>query len=270
VSYVGVSSGVPLIRHYFDHYYRLGVDRFLIVLHTPEGDERTPEVMQILAQYGIEPVEITTEFSTPRKLVRFNAIIDEHCDDDDWILYADTDELHIYPCGIHELVAECITKGYEFVRGRLVDRVADGGKLLPIPEDSSIWEQFQCVANMTGDVRFGWDGKVCLARSTRRLGEGGMHSLRYGSTDRQVDYDRTQFDTCGYPDPIEVGHFRWDATVVPRLRDKFEGKGGDREAVEDPTFMAEYQRIWDHISEHDCINAPGLRHVGVPEIHYER
>jgi len=270
VSYVGVSSGPGLIRHFIDHYHRLGVDRFLLVLHAPPGDNRTPEVLEILQHYKAQPVETTTEFSTPRKLVRFNAILAQHCEPQDWVLYADTDEFHVYPKPLHQLIAECRQKGYEFIRGRLIDRVAVGGELRPITSSIPIFEQFACVANITGDIRFGWEGKVCATKATRRLGEGGMHTLHYGGQDRQINYDRTLVDTLGYPETIDVLHFRWDSTVVARLRNKFEGAAGDREIVDDPTFIAEYQRIWDHISQHGCIGVPDAQPVGMPEVHYER
>jgi len=270
ISYVGVSSGPALIQHFIDHYHRLGVDRFLLVLHAPDGDARTREVLAILERYGASPVERTTEFSTPRKLVRFDAILAQHCGPEDWVLYADTDEFHVYPRPLHELVAECRREGYEFVRGRLVDRVAVGGELRPIEAATPIFEQFACTANITADIRFGWEGKVCATQATRRLGEVGMHTLHYGGQDRQLNYDRTLFDTLGHPETIDVLHFRWDSTVVARLRDKFEGVGGDREIVDDPTFIAEYQRIWDHISQHGCISVPDARVVGMPQVHYER
>lgn len=272
MSYVGVSCGVELIEHFIEHYHRLGVDRFLLVLHSMPDDPRLPAVQDILSRFNAEPTEMTSEFSTPRKILRFNAMIDEHCHENDWLIYADTDEFHVYPKPLHEMIDECNEHGFEFIRGTLLDRLGENGELLPHPSagGKSMFEQYPCSANITDDIRYGWVGKVCAARATRRLGEGGMHTVYYGPDELQLNYDRTIADTAGHPHTIEVAHFRWDQAVTERLKNKFKGAGGDREFLDDPSFKLEYERIWEHIKRFGRINADDATYVGVPDLHYVR
>ena len=55
--HVGLGAGSALIRHFLDHYFRLGADRFLIILHTsPSQEGERAAALQIMESYGARPV----------------------------------------------------------------------------------------------------------------------------------------------------------------------------------------------------------------------
>jgi hypothetical protein len=269
LSHIGVSSGAPLIGHFLEHYTRLGVDRFFLLLHAEEGDERRPAILDLMGRYGVRPAMDVTVFNTRLKLERFNAILDEHVAPDDWVLYADVDEFHVYPRDLHVFLRGCDEHGYMFVRGRLIDRIAEAGELRAVRPSPSLWDQFPYAAQVTTEVRRGWDGKVCAAKATLRLEEGGLHTLDYGC-DRLTNYERTLADPRGYRDPIDVHHFRWDASLLQRAIDKLNAVGGDTDAIDDPPVMEEYERIRHYVETHGRIDLPDVRYIGTPELRYER
>ncbi|GHC06523.1 glycosyltransferase family 2 protein [Thermomonas carbonis] len=264
-----MSSGTNLLGHFLDHYRRLGVDEFLLTLHAEASDPRAQDMLDIMASHGISPRLRTAEFNTRLKLERYRALIGEHCRPEDWILYADMDEFHAYPVAIHELLASCDAAGYRFVRGRMRDRLAAGGQLVPMRPVPSLWEQFPFRASVTSRIRQGWDRKVCAAKPDVVFDEGGMHCLAYGH-DRSTNYRLTHLDARGFPNLVDIDHFAWDDTLLKRIETKLAGLGGDSDSTDDPVVMAEYERVRVHLLAHGNIAADDFEVAPLPTHHYER
>ena len=265
---IGVSSCTHLLGHFLDHYVRLGVDEFLLVLHAGPSDPRADSMIESMARFGIRPLLRTGEFNTRLKLERYRALVDAHCRLQDWVLYADMDEFHAYPGRLHDFLADCDEAGYRFVPGRMRDRLASAGELLPMTPTPTLWQQYPFRANVTAGIRHGWDRKVCAAKATLRFDEGGMHCLAYGH-DRVTNYQLTYVDARGRPGFIDIDHFAWDSTVLDRMESKLNGLGGDSDATDDPGVMVEYRRMREHLRTHGGIAAEDLEMAPVPALHYE-
>jgi hypothetical protein len=269
VCHYGAHSGPELMAHFLDHYYRLGVERFLVVVHGTPGDGRTDAVLRELHRYRIEPVLSVTSYSSALMHARFDAVVRTYCHRDDWVVYADGDELQVYPSRLHDYADELGRRGLDYATGAFVDHVTSDGALAPIRSDASLWEQFPCVAHVTRDITRGWVRKVCIARAHRKLGDGGPHTLAIGA-DAGERWRLTHSGPWSEPS-IEIHHFKWDATLRQRLSDKLNGAAGDRDRIDGAGFMDEYRRLADHLEETGGRVALEAAHrADLPRLAFER
>tara|TARA_R110002049_G_scaffold183741_2_gene351753 strand:- start:101 stop:952 length:852 start_codon:yes stop_codon:yes gene_type:complete len=220
VAHVGVQSGANLIRHFLDHYYRLGVQNFLVILHSDKNEHILRDsVLSILRHRNIVPVMEVNTYDYRLRQERVNFVLDQYVTDDDWVVHADTDEFHEYPDGLLNLVKRCETSGHTFVRGTLVDMVSASGELKEITRWPSIWEQFPKSSDLTGKIGRGWTKKICCAKGGHRAGDGGTHSVDFG-LGRLGNFEACLSHPMCHPDELRVFHFKWDSTVLTRLRSR--------------------------------------------------
>jgi len=268
---VHASSRVPgrLLDRFLDHYHRLGVDEFLLILHGGWEDPQEHLIRRILAEHDTVPVLEVDTFSAARKHRRFLSLMDQHCDPGDWVLLADVDEFQVYPDTLAHWLGWCDRNGYDFVRGRFLDRLAPDGHLAAIEPDGDLWRTFPFAARVTEHVTGGWSYKVCAMRGNLRPGEGGFHCLDYGADDYRNLF-LTLRDPAAPRLEIDVHHFKWDASLRERLDAKLQVRRGDFDAVEGAGFIHEYERLARHINNAQRIAVAGMNRVGRPTIHYLR
>lgn len=263
VSCIGVKTDIPILRHFLDHYHLLGVDRPLIILHAPPGDARVESFFDVLRERRIDPVRVTPEYSARLKKTYSREVVDEHCGPEDWVIYADLDEFQLYPEPLRGFLETCDDQGFDFVRGRLVDRIAAGGELRRIEAAPSLWDQFPFVAPVTRAIGGGWDRKVCAARARIPIAEGGTHAVDYGFGTAK-NYQLTHRDPKSHPDAIEIHHFKWDATLRRRVADKLSASGGDLDSLHGPEFIDEYRTLLRHIDRYGGLRVAQAEHRGHP------
>ena len=268
VSHIGARSGPALVRHFLDHYYRLGVDDFLIILHGSRGDAQSVAIERELARYNQAPALWVDSFSCLLKRARYQKVVDAHCRPRDWVIYADVDELQIYPAALHDFVGKLALSGLDYATGHFVDHLADNGVLAPIHPELSIWEQFPYVGLVTEELTGGATRKVCIARARRRLGDGGAHTLA-GPGDYHDNWRRTHAGAWSEPS-IQIHHFKWDASLPERLDNKLQGLAGDRDRVDGSAFMGEYRRLAAHLGGGSVVHVAALRLFGRPKLAEER
>jgi len=269
MSHVGCKANALLIERFLEHYVRLGVDDFLIILQGEEGDPRLDEARKRLAAQGVRPVLEVPDFSAPLKLRRFLEILDANSDPDDWVLTADVDELQVYPQALPRFLKECDELGYTFVRGRFIDRIGVDGRLPTIQPLESLWGQFPLGGSVTSQVTGGWANKVCAMKGWLRLADGGSHGLDYG-VDGRRNYSTTHRDPHGHPDLAEIHHFKWDAGLLGRTNEKLLGIGGDRDGEDGPEFLHEYRALGKHLELHGRLKVDEIQYLGEPQLHYVR
>jgi hypothetical protein len=269
ISYFGVKTELNLVRHFLDHYTRLGVDRFLVTLHGKDGDPRLADMRRLLSSRGITPVSQTPIYSAAVKHGNVVETLDKYCNSDDWVLLADVDELQIFPEPLPQFLERCESQGYAFIRGQMIDRVAEHGRLPTIDPDASLWMQFPYSAPVTPELTGGWVHKVCVHRGWLRPGEGGSHCLSY-DVDKHRNYATTYRDMHGYPIPVEIHHFKWDASLVKRTEEKIYAIGGDLDSLHGLDFIDEYRSLHRHLKKHGRVNIAQFTHIGQPILHYIR
>lgn len=244
VACIGVKSSPHLISHFVEHYDSLGVQKFLIVLHAERGDARAPEAKRRLARWGIRPVREIEEYSAALKHQHCADVVRLYCEPRTWVVYADLDELQVYPGGLLRYLDELEGRGYSFARGRLVDRLTSTGELCEIQPRPSLWEQFPRCWPVTRYLLGGWDRKVCAARASVAIADGGTHAVRYGYAGKW-NYRLTHYGPRRRERRVDIHHFKWDATLPQRVREKLDGRGGDLDRSHGESFLREY-RLLDH------------------------
>lgn len=204
-----------LLRPFVEHYRAYGVERFYINLHF-EVTYPAEHHARYLAQANdiLAPMQLAIHsvYSCP-----FDAMaIRRHHDGiqvsigprSPWIVAADLDEFHEFPDQLPALVRHMDKHGIDHVRGRFVDRMARNG----LPEyqaSQTLWQQFPLGTDMTRTILRGWSDKVMLYRSNLPL-LPGHHAVRSGVPANSM------------PGTFAVHHFKWDSSVIPRLRRRLE------------------------------------------------
>jgi hypothetical protein len=123
----------------------------------------------------------------------------------DWIVWSDSDEFQGPPGSLVSLAEEADAAGAQVVRGLLVDRVASDGSLPPLDPDLSLWDLFPRAVLIPDAISRAERRKVAMARGWVRV-SGGNHFPRPGQ--RLLEG----------PGWVPIHHFKWDATVLDRLR----------------------------------------------------
>lgn len=242
VALIGVKSSPHLVSHFLRHYDALGITRFLIVLHAEAGDRRAAEVKRRLREHAVEPVMEVQEYSARLKHAHCRTVVRRHCPPQSWVVYADLDEFQLYPGGLTACLGEHERRGRWFVRGAMIDRLATGGELIEIQATPSIWEQFPICAPLTRDIIGAWHRKVCAARASVPIADGGAHCIDYG-LGLPSNYWMTHHLPRWHDKRAEIHHFKWDATLPQRLHEKLAGVGGDIDRQHGPEFIGEYERL---------------------------
>jgi hypothetical protein len=221
IVHMGLCSGTTLISHFLDHYYRLGVERFLVILHTEPGQEALrEEALATLQTYDALPAMEVDAYTCELKRRRINYLLDGFVSDDDWVLHADLDEFHIYPDTLRAFLDSCTDAGHTFAQGKWVDRVAENRRLNPVERSPSLWAQFPLTADISA-LGGGWTTKVCAAKGFHRSGDGGTHSIDFGFTPNK-NYEMSAAHPTRFPHRLAIDHFKWDATVVSRLENRLD------------------------------------------------
>ena len=70
--------------------------------------------------------------------------------------------------------------------------------------------------------------------------------MRYGRAPRW-DYRLTHYLPRLGDRRIAIHHFKWDATLPQRVREKIEGQGGDLDRWHGDGFIREYRRLDEHL-----------------------
>ena len=101
--------------------------------------------------------------------------------------------------------AECEQNDWEYVRGALVDRVADDGGFPELDPALTLDAQFPLGCIVTPVIQRSQPRKVTLVRGAIRV-EYGQHEALYGiGCPRDVAF-------------VPVHHFKWNSTAVESLR----------------------------------------------------
>jgi hypothetical protein len=205
VLYIPFGRDARLLARNLSHYRELGVDRILLDVHlrTTCDEDLLAAVTRVAQAHGATIANICRGPLRP-SVERREQVLPRYCADDDWVVLCDIDEFQEYPCDLPLLTGYCERHGYDYVGGRLLDRVAADGRLPPL-NDRSLWHEFPAGTQLTVNKRGGDPHKIVLARPWVKIVDGQHHAL----TGR------------GLPEEIfccTVHHFKWDAELVARTR----------------------------------------------------
>jgi hypothetical protein len=124
----------------------------------------------------------------------------------DWIILADVDEFHNFPVKAKQFLWDCDKKGFNCVRGHLIDKVAEKGELKNIQKDPRIDRQFPHASDLTEKIALGNREKIVALKFPLVAGHGHHAVVR---NKRAARYSSLT---------IDVHHFKWDSLVFNRLQ----------------------------------------------------
>jgi hypothetical protein len=235
-----VGHNTTLLPHMLNHYKDIVDDIYVVVYRQHELDGILEEVINL----GIKHYNIVTEpkFNWERVTELYNEV--KQTKPDEWWVVSDDDEFHIYPKPIREMIDECEENGWEFITGGFLDRIGEGGEFPLVKKDTNIWEKFP----LAGFFRFPMSGampnKCCIMKGSVDV-TPGQHFAVIGDTDtwreRGWNHPKRYPIERGF---VQVHHFKWDSTVLKRLKEVSETK-------EDYTYWKEYRKMYRGIQLND-------------------
>lgn len=232
VSVVGADT--ELMNAAVEHYRDLGVDSFHLIRHVESLDDpRLRHDQEVLDRHGLAFAAVHQgAWDEDLNAYLIRAQMRRH--PADWWAVADLDEFHVYDRPLADVIAACEEGGYDHVTGALLDRVAaDGSLLAPLP-GTPIWEQYPLAGMVTLRLPRAGTSKVTLAR-----GEVLLHLGQHGaSTGRRLPAETV------FP---QVHHFKWTASVLPRLVRRVEAYSSGEWFLTYPDTTDESRRILEHL-----------------------
>ena len=228
-----------MLRHMLNHYKDFIDEIFIVVYLSSDKDRVLSEVKEITRDLNIDIHKTTVEepFNWKRVTELYNET--KLLKPNDWWIVSDDDEFHVYPKPIHELIEDCEEYGYKFITGAFLDRIGTNGIFPTINDDSDIWSEFPLAGSFRHPISNACPNKTVVVKGDMEITNGQHYAMINGKDtygDRWDNPLRYPIEKCF----IQVHHFKWDVSVISRLRDVSRIK-------EDYTYHGEYKKMFDYI-----------------------
>jgi hypothetical protein len=196
---------VEVLPHMLEHYRAQGVESFLVNAHASDtNDPALDRIRQITNEFGCGIHSITRapwrQEVNPSIYERSRAAFPN-----DWFILADQDELQLYPGDMRAILEQCDAKGYDYLEGGFIDRIASDGGFAPVLHDRSIWEQFPLGGYISTPILDANPNKIVAAKGRVKVVPGQHAALSGRGCPVEECY-------------VEVHHFKWVAGIVERLK----------------------------------------------------
>ena len=231
-----------MLYHMLQHYSPI-VDNFYVNIYANyENDPIIEEATSICSELGIEPHKVWIEkpFNWDKVTEIYNETI--LLKPDDWWIVADDDELQVYSKPIQDIIDECEENGWEYVRGGFIDRIGEDGNFPKITKESDIWKEMPNAGFFRYPLSWAEPNKVTLLKGTQKV-VSGQHFIQFkdGTTSCGI---KTELEYPIEKNFTQVHHFKWDYSVLQRLKEVSSSKLHE-------AFSHEYKLMLDSIKERD-------------------
>ncbi|MEN9601615.1 MAG: hypothetical protein RIS56_1221 [Verrucomicrobiota bacterium] len=199
-----VGEDVQVLPHLLRHYRNEGVTDIMLHVHgTGDGDPILARVADLAKGAGAEVASksigkwwasINTIYYANHRLSRPH----------EWFVIADADEFHGYHGELIGMIDFCERNGYDYIEGCFIDRLADGGLLPRVSQDTPIWDQFPLGGMVSTTINGAIANKIVAAKGHVRLGTG-QHVAGSG---RGCPPEKLY---------VPVYHFKWIDGIMERL-----------------------------------------------------
>ena len=237
-----VGHNITMLPHMLEHYKNIVDEIYVVVYRQHENDGILDEIKSL----GITPYKVVTEekFNWERVTQLYNEI--KRTKPQEWWVVSDDDEFHIYAKPIREMISDCEENGWEFITGGFLDRIGENGEFPLVTKETNIWSKF----SLAGFFRYPMSGacpnKVCIMKGSIDVTPGQHYAI--------ID-EAHVWGTEGVSHPlrypigrgegfIQVHHFKWDSTVLERLKEV-------SETEEKYSFWEEYKKMYKAIQIND-------------------
>ncbi len=212
-----------MLPHMLKHYKNIVDETYVVVYRQHENDD----ILNQIETLGIKPYKVVTEpkFNWERVTELYNEV--KSTKPNEWWIVSDDDEFHIYPKDIREMISECDENGWEFITGGFIDRIGEMGTFPLVDSQTDVWSKFP----LAGFFRFPMSGacpnKVCVMKGSVKV-TPGQHYVDFENGTNSWGKENLNHPKR-YPIGrgegfVQVHHFKWDSTVLERLKEVSEVK----------------------------------------------
>ena len=200
---------LPWLRHFVAHYQAQGIERFFLSIQCEqgkrtEGEATRKQAIKLVRPLGVGDVELLERNFDAMALRAHHDSIQSR-GEADWFVWADLDEFQVYPRLIPDLVETWRARNITACAGLFVDRVSRSGELVRFDARRPVWGQFPVGATVTRDLVGGQIHKVVCAHAS----VGIKHANHDPVPGQKITWAQ---------EIIPVHHFKWDKTVIERLK----------------------------------------------------
>ena len=238
-----VGHNITMLPHMLKHYENIVDEIFVVVYRQHENDS----ILEQIQELGITPFKVVTEpkFNWEKVTELYNEV--KSTKPNEWWIVSDDDEFHVYPKPIREMIQECEENGWEFITGGFIDRIGENGTFPQVSSLTNIWNEFP----LAGFFRYPMSGacpnKVCVMKGSVNV-TPGQHYVDFGDGKNSWGKDNIKHPKR-YPIGrgegfVQVHHFKWDSTVLERLKEVSQTK-------EIYSYWEEYLKMYKAIEVFD-------------------
>lgn len=233
-----VGRNTHILPHMLKHYEGLVDNVYVVVYRQSEDDNILEEVEKL----GITPYHIETyrKFDWNHVTYLYNKIKLER--PNDWWIVSDDDELQVYPAPLEDIIKHCEDNKYSFVSGGFIDRIGTNGTFPKVTSRTNIHKKFPLAGFFRYHMSKACPNKVTLMKGYQQITPGQHYAVFNDGSNSWGGYHpkRMPVEECF----TQVHHFKWDSTVLERLKEVSE--------VHQPySFHKEYSKMYRAISRSD-------------------
>jgi hypothetical protein len=224
------------------HYKPIVKNFFVNIYANYKSDPIIEEITSICNELDIEPHKVWIEeaFNWNRVTEIYNETTS--LKPDDWWIVADDDELQLYSKPIEEIIKECEENNWEFVTGGFLDRIGENGEFPKITKESNVWTEMPNAGFFRYPLSRAEANKVTLLKGKHNV-VPGQHFIDLGRG--KTSWGKSHL--LRYPvekNFTQVHHFKWDYTVLQRLKEV-------SKSMANYTFAHEYKKMLKSIQDRD-------------------
>lgn len=241
-----LGHGYNLLPHFIEHYSKY-VDEINFVIYE---SELTPRILNrskpIISSYDnckIIGVVRDRVYDWEKVTILYNMYKSKK--KNDWWVIADIDEFQLYPNNdLESLITSCEENLWDVARGGFIDRIGEKGTFPKIEEDVDIFQQLPYAGFFRYPMSNACPNKISLLKGHVKITNGQHYAEINGHTTwRWQGWNHptiAPYDTHS----IQVHHFKWDETVVRRIKNVAD--------IDQPyAFSKEYRKMYDELRRSD-------------------
>jgi hypothetical protein len=211
-----------LLPKFLQYYSLFNPKNILIIVNDSKDSDLFENVKNICKSYKHLCIlqEWDEGFSEDGKLKQERLLLSKHVKShNDWIVYADLDEFQQYPKNIRASIKNAERIGFDYLEGRMIDRISITGKLDKFCKTIPLEMQYSIGGFITKELLKGWDKKIVCAKANRILG-GGHHvfinhnGVYFNGHKTETYYEEMAPHSFG----IKIHHFKWNSFTVEKLK----------------------------------------------------
>lgn len=201
-----VGAYVKTLPYLIEHYRALGVESFFVnAQSSSKEDPVLDEIREITGRCGCDIASVTIgDWQTVQRDLYERQ---RRQYPNGWFILADHDELALWPNGLAETLEYCDRRGYDHIRGCLIDRIARDGTFPRLREAEPLAAQFPLGAFFSNPVLGADPRKVVAVKGALSIEKGQHHAIGGRACPTREHY-------------LEVHHFKWHSGVERRLADR--------------------------------------------------